>query len=80
LVARFSLAINSNNLEISFKNAQELKDKLLWHQLAAEALRQGHQAIYEIALQNVKEFDKLSFLYTINGDTEKLKKMQDIAT
>ena len=39
--AKFSLAIDSGNLEVAYKICQELKDKDCFQKLAEEALRQG---------------------------------------
>lgn len=40
---------------------------------------QGNHQIVEMAYQRTKNFDKLSFLYLITGNLEKLRKMQKIA-
>ncbi len=37
--AKFSLAIDSNNLEVAYKTCFELKDKETYRKLADEALR-----------------------------------------
>lgn len=42
------------------------------------ALLQGNHQIVEMAYQRTKNFDKLSFLYLITGNLEKLKKMMKI--
>ncbi|KAJ2399219.1 hypothetical protein GGF41_008176, partial [Coemansia sp. RSA 2531] len=47
--------------------------------LGQEALRRGHVQIVELAYQRVRAYDKLSFLYSITGNTDKLVKMQKIA-
>lgn len=65
--ARFSLAIDSGNLEIAYKTAIELKDKECYKKLAEEALRQGNHQLVEISYQFNKEYEKLSFLYLITG-------------
>lgn len=43
------------------------------------ALIQGNHQIVEMAYQRTKDFEKLSFLYLITGNTEKLTKMMKIA-
>ena len=40
---------------------------------------QGDHQIVEIAYQRTKNFERLSFLYFITGNTEKLRKMLKIA-
>ena len=40
--AKFSLAINSGNLEVAFKTSLELKDPECFRKLGEEALRQGN--------------------------------------
>ena len=52
----------------------------IWGQLGSEALRQGNHQVVEMSYQRTKDFDRLSFLYLITGDTEKLRKMLKIAS
>jgi hypothetical protein len=56
-----------------------LDDKDAWMQLAAVALRQGDHQIVETAYQRTKNFERLSFLYLLTGNTDKLSKMLVIA-
>jgi Coatomer WD associated region len=58
---------------------QELDDKDTWHRLGVEALRQGNHQIPEFSYQKTKNFERLSFLYLITGNLEKLAKMLKIA-
>ncbi len=58
---------------------QELDDKETWHRLGVEALRQGNHQIVEYSYQKTKNFERLSFLYLITGNLEKLAKMLKIA-
>ena len=44
-----------------------------------EALRQGNHQIVEFSYQKTKSFDRLSFLYLITGNLEKLRKMLKLA-
>ena len=44
-----------------------------------EALRQGNHQIVEFAYQKTKNFERLSFLYLITGNQEKLAKMLKIS-
>jgi coatomer protein complex subunit alpha (xenin) len=48
-------------------------------QLAQVALRQGDHQVVEMAYQRTKNFERLSFLYLLTGNTEKLRKMLKIA-
>ena len=76
---RFNLALECGNIEVALASAQELDDKDTWHRLGVEALRQGNHQIVEFAYQKTKNFERLSFLYLITGNEEKLKKMLKIA-
>eukprot|EP01117_Protostelium_nocturnum_P001657 TRINITY_DN1202_c0_g1_i1.p1 TRINITY_DN1202_c0_g1~~TRINITY_DN1202_c0_g1_i1.p1 ORF type:complete len:1246 (-),score=287.08 TRINITY_DN1202_c0_g1_i1:71-3808(-) len=76
---RFNLALESGNIEIALESAKILDDKDSWNKIGAEALRQGNHQIVEMAYQRTKNFEKLSFLYLITGNIEKLKKMMKIA-
>ena len=58
---------------------QELDDKDTWHRLGVEALRQGNHQIVEFSYHKTKNFERLSFLYLITGNLEKLAKMLKIA-
>ncbi|KAL1114449.1 hypothetical protein V6Z11_D02G256800 [Gossypium hirsutum] len=76
---RFNLAIESGNIQIAVASAKEIDDKDHWYRLGVEALRQGNAGIVEYAYQRTKNFERLSFLYLINGNLEKLSKMLKIA-
>ncbi|KAL1232850.1 Coatomer subunit alpha [Trichinella spiralis] len=76
---RFGLALQCCNLDIAFEAAKLLDDRICWEALASAALIQGNHQIVETAYQRVKNFEKLSFLYFITGNVEKLKKMMKIA-
>ncbi|EDO39748.1 predicted protein [Nematostella vectensis] len=76
---RFGLALECGNIEVALEAARALDDKACWESLGAAALRQGNHQVVEMAYQRTKNFDKLSFLYLITGNMEKLKKMQKIA-
>jgi coatomer subunit alpha len=75
---RFKLALACGNIQVALNVAYEL-DEDAWHQLGTEALRQGNYEIVEMAYQKTKNFEQLSFLYLITGNTEKLRKMLKIA-
>jgi coatomer subunit alpha len=76
---RFKLAIACGNIEVAMHSAYELEDDECWHKLGVEALRQGNHQVVEMAYQRTKNFERLSFLYLLTGNTEKLKKMLKIA-
>ncbi|KAF7827287.1 coatomer subunit alpha-1 [Senna tora] len=76
---RFNLALESGNIQIAVASATAIDEKDHWYRLGVEALRQGNAGIVEYAYQRTKNFDRLSFLYLITGNTEKLSKMLKIA-
>jgi coatomer protein complex subunit alpha (xenin) len=76
---RFGLALECGNIAAALDSAKKLDDAEAWQQLAAAALRQGNHEVVETAYQRTKSFEKLSFLYLITGNTQKLAKMLDIA-
>eukprot|EP00197_Chlamydomonas_leiostraca_P002770 CAMPEP_0202857082 /NCGR_PEP_ID=MMETSP1391-20130828/157_1 /ASSEMBLY_ACC=CAM_ASM_000867 /TAXON_ID=1034604 /ORGANISM="Chlamydomonas leiostraca, Strain SAG 11-49" /LENGTH=1227 /DNA_ID=CAMNT_0049535841 /DNA_START=68 /DNA_END=3751 /DNA_ORIENTATION=+ len=76
---RFNLAVQCGNIEVALQSAQELDDKDTWYKLGVEALRQGNHQIVEFSYQKTKSFERLSFLYLITGNLEKLRKMLKIA-
>ncbi|CAA6671832.1 unnamed protein product [Spirodela intermedia] len=76
---RFNLALESGNIQIAVASAKEIDEKDYWYKLGIEALRQGNTSIVEYAYQRTKNFERLSFLYLITGNTDKLSKMMKIA-
>ena len=56
-----------------------MDDKDCWERLGEAALMQGNHQVVEMCYQRTKNFDKLSFLYLITGNLEKLRKMMKIA-
>ncbi|KFM03458.1 Coatomer subunit alpha, partial [Aptenodytes forsteri] len=76
---RFSLALECGNIEIALEAAKALDDKNCWEKLGEVALLQGNHQIVEMCYQRTKNFDRLSFLYLITGNLEKLRKMMKIA-
>lgn len=81
---RFELALACGNLEAAMESAFQLEgtnnSDAIWRELGAEALRQGNHNVVEMSYQRTKDFDRLSFLYLISGDTDKLRKMLKIAS
>jgi len=76
---RFSLALECGNLEVALQAAQSLNKEECWHKLAVEALRQGNHEIVQMAYQQTQNFERLSFLYLITGNTTNLKRMLKIS-
>ncbi|KAF4369616.1 coatomer subunit alpha-1 [Cannabis sativa] len=76
---RFNLALESGNIQTAVASATALDKKDLWYRLGVEALRQGNAGIVEYAYQKTKNFERLSFLYLVTGNTDKLSKMLKIA-
>ncbi|KAI4318640.1 hypothetical protein MLD38_032316 [Melastoma candidum] len=76
---RFNLALESGNIQIAVASAKEIDEKDHWYRLGVEALRQGNAGIVEYAYQRTKNFERLSFLYLITGNMDKLTKMLKIA-
>ena len=75
---RFDLALACGNIHVAMDVAYELGDDA-WKQLGIEALRQGNHEVVEMSYQKTKEYDRLSFLYLLTGNTEKLQKMMKIS-
>ncbi|XP_053619485.1 coatomer subunit alpha [Plodia interpunctella] len=76
---RLSLALQCGNIEVALEAAKSLDETDAWDQLAQAALATGNHQIVEMCYQRTKNFDKLSFLYLITGNLEKLRKMMKIA-
>ncbi|XP_049801148.1 coatomer subunit alpha [Schistocerca nitens] len=76
---RFGLALECGNIEVALEAARALDDKACWDKLGQAALMQGNHQVVEMCYQRTKNFDKLSFLYLITGNLEKLRKMTKIA-
>jgi coatomer protein complex subunit alpha (xenin) len=92
---RFDLAIECGNLEVALETAKDIDHEDSWVRLAQQALKQGNHKvrrlrnleihanmpnkIVEVCYQRTKNFERLSFLYLITGNPEKLSKMAKIA-
>jgi coatomer protein complex subunit alpha (xenin) len=87
---RFRLALACGNIEAAMESAFALEQlaenegggsgRDIWGELGNEALRQGNHQVVEMSYQRTKDFDRLSFLYLLTGDTDKLRKMLKIST
>ncbi|KAL9643593.1 hypothetical protein ABK040_010206 [Willaertia magna] len=78
-VTKFNLALECGDIKTAFDVAQKLDKKECWNNLGSEALKQGDIVAVEKAYQKTKNFERLSFLYTITGNTQKLEGMLKIA-
>ncbi|XP_072934358.1 coatomer subunit alpha [Epargyreus clarus] len=76
---RLSLALQCGNIEVALEAAKSLDEPDAWDKLAQAALSTGNHQIVEMCYQRTKNFDKLSFLYLVTGNLEKLRKMMKIA-
>lgn len=85
---RFRLALACGNIEAAMESAFAMEQQMgentntrrqVWGELGSEALRQGNHQVVEMSYQRTKDFDRLSFLYLITGDSEKLRKMLKIS-
>ncbi|XP_013165645.1 PREDICTED: coatomer subunit alpha isoform X2 [Papilio xuthus] len=76
---RLSLALQCGNIEVALEAAKSLDEPDAWDQLAKAALNIGNHQIVEMCYQRTKNFDKLTFLYLVTGNIEKLCKMMKIA-
>lgn len=76
---RFTLALECGDLPTALEGAHAIEDQSCWNRLASEALLQGEIPVLELALQKTRDFEQLSFLYLITGNTQKLSKMLQIA-
>ena len=88
---RFQLALACGDIETGMEAAFALEHQLeasgsdptaareVWSELGQCALLQGNHQVVEMSYQRTKDLDRLSFLYLVTGDTEKLRKMLKIA-
>ncbi|XP_075986901.1 coatomer subunit alpha isoform X2 [Anticarsia gemmatalis] len=76
---RLSLALQCGNIDVALEAAKSLDEPAAWDKLAKAALATGNHQIVEMCYQRTKNFDKLSFLYLITGNLDKLRKMMKIA-
>jgi coatomer subunit alpha len=79
-LTKFKLAIECGNIKSALSIAHKLKNNDCWDLLAQEALEQGDYETVEKAYQRTNAYEKLSFLYLINGNTKDLQMMSKIAT
>lgn len=72
------MAIQATNFQLAFEICNSINTPEYWKLLGDEALKQGIYEAYELANQKLKNFDKLNFLYSLQGNTAKLEKMQKL--
>ena len=76
---RFALALECGNIEVAKDAAGEINETPCWQQLGAEALRHGAYDVAEGAFFRARDFQRLTFLYLILGDSSKLQQLRGIA-
>lgn len=76
---RFDLAIECGNLDVASETAQAINAKEVWERLGAAALKQGNHKILERCYQKTRNYDRLSFLYLITGNSHNLGRMSNLA-
>eukprot|EP00035_Acanthoeca_spectabilis_P020209 m.431665 g.431665 ORF g.431665 m.431665 type:complete len:1324 (+) comp17334_c0_seq1:16-3987(+) len=76
---KFGLAVECGNIAVALEAAKKIDEPDAWEALAEAALRQGNHQVVEITYQRTKSFGKLSFIYLITGQMDKLRKMLKIA-
>ncbi|KAK6455869.1 coatomer WD associated region-domain-containing protein [Scheffersomyces xylosifermentans] len=76
---RFELALECSNINVALEQAKILNNNTIWEKLGEEALNQGNLEVVEFVYQKLHLFDKLAFLYTYKGDSERLHKMATVA-
>lgn len=78
-MTRFNLALEGGKIDVAVEAARQIDRNECWIKLGEEALLHGHLDVVEFCYQKLKCFDKLSFLYLISGNNDKLRKMSKIA-
>eukprot|EP00735_Rhodelphis_limneticus_P003453 TRINITY_DN14929_c0_g1::TRINITY_DN14929_c0_g1_i1::g.25834::m.25834 TRINITY_DN14929_c0_g1::TRINITY_DN14929_c0_g1_i1::g.25834 ORF type:complete len:1225 (-),score=362.34,sp/Q9AUR7/COPA2_ORYSJ/51.00/0.0,COPI_C/PF06957.6/2.6e-120,Coatomer_WDAD/PF04053.9/1e-115,WD40/PF00400.27/0.56,WD40/PF00400.27/4.3e-08,WD40/PF00400.27/9.7e-10,WD40/PF00400.27/2.6e-11,WD40/PF00400.27/7.1e-08,WD40/PF00400.27/5.7e-07,WD40/PF00400.27/3.5e+03,Nup160/PF11715.3/1.8e+02,Nup160/PF11715.3/26,Nup160/PF11715.3/0.012,TPR_2/PF07 len=78
-LTKFNFALECGNIDAAEASAAKLDKPDAWDRLAEAALRKGDVATTEKALLKTKNFEKLSFLYAVTGNFDKLRRMINIA-
>lgn len=76
---KFGLALECGDLDVAHSCAEKMKDADLWLRLARESTARGNLTMAEIALQQARARDKLSFLYLATGERGTLARMRGVA-
>ncbi|MES1920577.1 hypothetical protein MHBO_002234 [Bonamia ostreae] len=76
---QFGLALDCGDLDFAMKCAQKINDKSVWLKLGERAVELGFFDIAEKALILSENFFKLSFLYLVGDQKEKMEKLLQFA-
>lgn len=76
---RLALALDSGATDVALEAAEAIGDNDSFKRVGDEALRQGNLDIFELCLQRTRDLERLSFLYVITGNFDKLAKVGKIA-
>ena len=76
--SRCLLALESNDLEAAFGAAEELNEEAAWLQVGELSLLHGDLKLAELSFQRGRLWERLSLLYLITGQRDKLAKLARI--
>ncbi|KAK2718006.1 hypothetical protein QYM36_006703 [Artemia franciscana] len=76
---RFALAIECCQIQVAKEAAMVLNNKACWEKLAEVARGQGNHEVAAGCYRRTKNISKLSHLYFVTGQLDKLKKMSLVA-
>eukprot|EP00834_Sanchytrium_tribonematis_P003734 NODE_155_length_15238_cov_1.162560.p1 type:complete len:1093 gc:universal NODE_155_length_15238_cov_1.162560:9323-12601(+) len=75
---KFELAVECGDLNTAFETAKSINSSETWFKLGEESILNGNAKLAEQCYQQSKQLGKLSFLYLVNGNTERLQKMLQV--
>lgn len=76
---KFELALECGNIDNAFECAREMNTKECWNRFAKAALMQGNYRYVTEAYKQTLNFEKLMYLFVLNGNNFMLNKLLDIA-
>ncbi|ORX92400.1 Coatomer, alpha subunit [Basidiobolus meristosporus CBS 931.73] len=76
---RFELALDAGNIDAALRSCQSIDKYGCWAKLSDEALKHGNRHVAELAYRRIKRLDRLSFLYLVTGDLEKINSILAVA-
>jgi coatomer subunit alpha len=76
---RFELSLQCGNLSAAQECAEQLDRPDCWRRLAAESMRHGDFDRAETCCTKTKDFERLALMYTVTGNSEKLRRLSKIA-
>eukprot|EP00736_Rhodelphis_marinus_P009888 Rmarinus@m.17201 len=76
---RFNLALQCGNIEVAEESATKLDKPDAWERLAEAALKKGELGVVERCYRKTRNSQKLTFLYLITGNLDKLRRMAAVA-